>query len=127
MKQVLFSLLFIACLSSSASAQCVAGNCVDGKGTFVYPSGAKYIGDFKNGEIHGVGVCYYTDNSKYSGEWKNRYPDGKGTKTYSDGTKRTGCGKKANRWMKTVISWTSTSPEKKRSNKTTGPTSRPAA
>ena len=74
----------------SAHAQCVSGNCKDGKGTYLYPSGAKYIGEFKNGEISGVGVCYYTDGSKFSGEWKQRFPDGKGTKTYSDGTKRTG-------------------------------------
>lgn len=80
--------------SQLAQAQCVAGDCNNGQGTFVYPSGAKYIGDFKNGEIHGVGVCYYTDGSKYSGEWQNRYPQGKGTKTYSDGTKRTG------QWLK---------------------------
>lgn len=76
------------------SAQCVAGDCVNGQGTFIYPSGAKYIGSFKAGEIDGVGVCYYTDGSKYSGQWKNRFPDGKGTKTYSDGTKRTGNWKK---------------------------------
>lgn len=94
MKRILLFLLVIVSTSIAARGQCVAGNCVDGQGTFVYPSGAKYIGHFKNGEIHGVGVCYYTDGSKYSGEWKNRFPDGKGTKTYSDGTKRTGMWKK---------------------------------
>jgi len=90
MKRILLLLPFVLLVSSVVSAQCIAGDCVNGRGTFVYPSGAKYIGDFKNGEIHGVGVCYYTDGSKYSGEWKSRYPDGKGTKTYTDGTKRTG-------------------------------------
>ncbi len=94
MNRILLLLPFAILVSFTASAQCVAGNCVNGRGTFVYPSGAKYIGDFKNGEIHGVGVCYYTDGSKFSGEWKNRYPDGKGTKTYADGTKRTGSWKK---------------------------------
>ncbi|MEI6411945.1 MAG: caspase family protein [Bacteroidota bacterium] len=89
MKQFLLFSIFI-CLSVFSSAQCVSGDCKNGKGTYVFPSGAKYTGDFKNGEIHGVGVCFYTDNSKYSGEWKHRYPDGRGTKTYVDGTKRTG-------------------------------------
>jgi len=93
MKRILLFLL-LASVSSVVSAQCIAGDCQNGQGTFLYPSGAKYIGNFRNGEIHGVGVCYYTDNSKYSGEWKNRYPDGKGTKTYADGTKRTGQWKK---------------------------------
>lgn len=71
-------------------AQCTKGNCQDGSGTFVFPSGAKYVGQFADGEIHGVGVCYYTDGSKYSGQWVHRYPHGKGTKTYADGQKRTG-------------------------------------
>lgn len=85
-------LLSIFCLfvSLSLQAQCVSGDCKNGRGTYLFPSGAKYIGDFKDGEIHGLGVCYYTNKSKYSGEWKNRFPEGKGTKTYSDGTTRTG-------------------------------------
>jgi len=94
MKRILLFLLILAAGASAASGQCIAGNCLNGQGTFLYPSGAKYIGRFQNGEIQGVGVCYYTDGSKYSGEWKNRYPDGKGTKTYSDGTKRTGLWRK---------------------------------
>ncbi|MEM1324041.1 MAG: caspase family protein [Bacteroidota bacterium] len=90
------SLLLACCLFFSAQmmAQCIKGDCQNGQGTFVYPSGAKYIGDFENGEINGVGICYYTDGSKYSGQWKDRYPDGKGTKTYANGHKRSGL------WMK---------------------------
>ncbi|MCC7245571.1 MAG: caspase family protein [Saprospiraceae bacterium] len=88
---LLFVLLFTA---ANASAQCVSGDCRNGKGTYIYPSGARYVGEFQNGEINGVGVCYYTNGSKYSGEWRERFPDGKGTKTYSDGTKRTGLWKK---------------------------------
>ncbi|HND88673.1 MAG TPA: hypothetical protein PK971_10105, partial [Saprospiraceae bacterium] len=86
-----FLLLFFSAL---LSAQCITGDCKNGKGTYVYPSGAKYVGEFRNGEINGVGVCYYTNGSKYSGEWRDRFPEGKGTKTYSDGTKRTGSWKK---------------------------------
>ena len=88
------TLIFTLFISTILSAQCVTGDCQNGRGTFVYPSGAKYVGDFANGEIHGIGVCYYTDGSKYSGQWNFRYPEGMGTKTYTDGTKRTG------RWQK---------------------------
>ncbi len=84
---VLLSSLFI---SFQLSAQCITGDCQNGKGTYVYPSGAKYVGDFKDGEIHGVGICYYTNGSRYTGQWKHRYPEGKGTKTYPDGTKFVG-------------------------------------
>ena len=86
---LLFSVLS-AFFFQTLQAQCVSGDCKNGRGTFIFPTGAKYSGDFKNGEIHGLGVCYYTTTSKYSGEWKNRYPEGKGTKTYADGTTRTG-------------------------------------
>ncbi len=79
-----------AILPFALKSQCVSGDCKNGKGTFVYPSKAKYTGDFRNGECHGIGVCTISDGSKYSGEWKNRYPEGKGTKTYADGSKRTG-------------------------------------
>jgi hypothetical protein len=85
---------FFCLLTAVLNAQCISGDCKNGQGTYLFPSGAKYSGEFRNGEIHGVGVCYYTDKSKYSGEWQNRYPEGKGTKTYPDGSKRTGLWKK---------------------------------
>ena len=90
MNKIIFSFLFFSFTALNLSAQCTSGDCQDGTGTFLYPSGAKYIGEFENGEIHGIGVCYYTDGSKYQGEWLHRYPEGRGTKIYADGTKRTG-------------------------------------
>jgi hypothetical protein len=81
-------------VSVSLSAQCISGNCKDGRGVFVYPSGAKYTGEFKKSEIHGKGVCVYSDGSRYEGDWANRYPDGKGTKSFKDGSKLTGTWKK---------------------------------
>ncbi len=69
---------------------CISGNCKNGKGLYVFPSGALYTGEFVDGEIHGYGVCYYSDGSKYQGEWRHRFPDGRGTKTYPDGSARTG-------------------------------------
>lgn len=73
---------------------CISGNCKNGKGIYIYPSGAIYIGEFKDGEIHGIGACHYSDGSKYQGEWNFRYPEGRGTKTFPDGSKWTG------RWKK---------------------------
>lgn len=80
--------------AASLTAQCISGDCKNGRGTFIYPSKAKYIGEFKNGEIHGVGTCFYTDGSKYTGEWRNRFPEGKGVKTLKDGTECRGTWKK---------------------------------
>jgi len=83
-------LLLFTLSGQVALSQCISGDCINGRGIYVYPSGAKYIGDFKNGEIHGVGTCYNTNGSKYQGQWEHRYPHGKGTKTYEDGYKYTG-------------------------------------
>lgn len=78
--------LFLAIIFPSLLfAQCISGNCTNGKGTFIYPSGAKYTGDFVNNRSHGQGICYYTNNSKYQGSWKNGYPEGSGKKTLENG------------------------------------------
>lgn len=77
-----FSILFF---SQILSAQCISGDCKNGTGIFVYTSGAKYVGQFKDGEIHGIGTCYYTDGSVYRGQWVHRFPEGEGTKTLEDG------------------------------------------
>ena len=75
---------------SEEQAGCISGDCKNGQGMYIYPSGAIYNGEFKNGEINGTGVCQYSDGSSYRGSWKNRYPDGIGTRTYADGTVRVG-------------------------------------
>ena len=54
----------LAALSLSAQLNCIKGNCLDGYGTALFPSGAKYIGDFSGGKIHGKGILYFPDGSK---------------------------------------------------------------
>lgn len=94
MKFLLLTLLTTVAFTNLVHAQCISGDCQNGEGTYLLPSGAKYFGDFKNGEIHGVGICKYPDGSKYDGEWENRLYEGYGTKTYADGTTRQGFWKK---------------------------------
>ena len=88
MKQLAFCslvTLFFIFFQTKLNAQCISGDCKNGTGIYLYASGAKYIGQFKDGEIHGIGTCYYTDGSTYRGEWAHRYPEGNGIKTLADG------------------------------------------
>ena len=80
--------------SGTGKFGCIKGDCANGQGIFVYRTGAVYVGEFRNGEIHGSGVCEYKDGSRYEGAWKHRLPDGYGTKRYADGTTRNGYWKK---------------------------------
>ena len=92
-----------------AAVGCVSGDCEDGRGVFVYPTGERYAGEFEEGDKHGEGTEYYTDGKvkyegnfrdnlrsdygtyfyrngdKYAGWFKNNVPNGKGTYYFADG------------------------------------------
>jgi hypothetical protein len=94
MKRVALLLFFLIPLAASLDAQCISGDCMNGTGIFVFSSGARYVGQFRDGKLHGVGTCTYTDGSKYQGQWAAGYPEGDGVRIEVDGTRRRG------RWMK---------------------------
>lgn len=50
-----------------------------GLGTYISPSGNKWVGEWKNGKMDGVGTCVYSDGKKYEGDWKNGEWNGQGT------------------------------------------------
>lgn len=80
------SLLAILILSVlQLDAQCIKGNCKNGKGTYQYDSGARYVGSFKSGKIHGEGTLFFSNGNKYFGSWKNQFREGKGKMIYSNG------------------------------------------
>ena len=54
----------------------------EGKGTFSYFNGNKYVGIFKNGKHHGKGTLFYNNGNKYIGMFINGMPNGKGTAYY---------------------------------------------
>lgn len=78
--------LFLEKGAYSGAIGCISGDCQNGNGVFIFPSGAMYVGEFHSGEIQGAGICYYQDGSKYQGQWSERLPSGIGSKTLADGT-----------------------------------------
>lgn len=84
--------IVIVCFLSAnfLSAQCIQGNCNNGKGTYVYKSGAKYVGQFYKGKIANYGTLYFSDGKIYQGQWKNQRRHGKGKMKYANGEIYTG-------------------------------------
>ena len=49
-----------------------------GKGTFTWPDGRKYEGDYKDDKKEGVGLFVWADGRKYNGCWKDGKQHGEG-------------------------------------------------
>ena len=60
-----------------------------GKGTFIF-NGDKYVGEWRDGKMHGQGTYTFADGGKFVGEFKDGYWNGQGTYTYSSGNKYVG-------------------------------------
>ena len=59
-------------------------------GTLTFPSGEKYVGEWRRDKRHGQGTNTFAEGSKYVGEWKDGKRHGQGTYTYANGTKENG-------------------------------------
>ena len=82
--------ILIPSVSAGIDGKCIEGDCQNGKGTWELPNGSKYVGQWKNGEYHGLGKLTFRDGSIYEGQWKENKMNGHGTYTSPDGTKREG-------------------------------------
>ena len=50
---------------------CIAGNCENGYGVYVWKSGAKYEGYFRNKNKYGMGTYTSQSGKIYKGKWIN--------------------------------------------------------
>jgi hypothetical protein len=55
----------------------------NGYGTFVYPDGSKYVGNWVNDEKQGFGTYYYVNGDIYEGDWYENKRHGQGKKYIS--------------------------------------------
>jgi hypothetical protein len=87
-----FSLVFLWLILLPVRAiadQCVEGDCVNGKGTMIYSTGHKYVGEFEEGKRHGQGIIYMPGGRTVEGQFRQNAPI-KGTYTYPNGQVYTG-------------------------------------
>ena len=50
---------------------CIAGDCVNGQGTYTYPNGEKYVGEWKDDKRNGQGTNTYPNGTVGTGLWEN--------------------------------------------------------
>lgn len=75
----LIILLLSICSIPISYAQCTKGDCVNGKGTYVYKNTSTYYGDFKDSLANGYGRCNYVNGNSYTGHWRTNQFHGEGS------------------------------------------------
>ena len=85
MKKLLWIVVISLLSFSNAYAECIEGNCTNGKGIMAWPNGDVYIGEWKDGKTHGVGTLTWSYGAKYVGEWKDGKTHGLGKMTWYNG------------------------------------------
>jgi len=59
-----------------------------GRGTYFYPSGTVYKGEWENGGRHGLGVCEFVSQNKYCGYWIQGRREGLGVFCFTKDRKK---------------------------------------
>ncbi len=68
---------------------CISGDCNNGYGTYQFPSGNKYTGNFKDRNREGNGTFYFSNGEQFTGQFHNN-GFSNGTYTFQSGAQYTG-------------------------------------
>ncbi|MCB9296939.1 MAG: caspase family protein [Lewinellaceae bacterium] len=91
MRGALILLAFLSlCAGANAQIECTQGDCINGAGVCIFPSGARYDGQFRDGKPHGKGILYFSNGDEYNGDWKKGYREGIGIMAFHNQDKYTG-------------------------------------
>ena len=76
-----------------------------GEGTFTWPDGRKYSGQFVNDKKEGRGVFYWTDGRTYDGSWTDGKQHGEGVYRSVKGAARKGVWEngRRTRWLSETV------------------------
>lgn len=66
--------------------RCISGDCKNGFGVYLYADGRKVVGKFENSQIVNYTICYYPTGEKYIGQWKFQTRNGNGILHDTKGT-----------------------------------------
>ena len=72
-----------------------------GQGTYTFPDGDKYVGEFMGEKMHVQGTFTVSEGTKYVGKFKNGGKHGQGIFTFPDGIKLEGEFKEDEPWNTT--------------------------
>ncbi|MBC7426947.1 MAG: hypothetical protein H7321_10475 [Bacteroidia bacterium] len=89
-KYILLTLIAISqygiSFAQPAETGCVSGNCVNGKGKYVFDNNSVYEGSFVDSKIEGFGKYTEASGISYSGNFSGGKRNGFGTITWPDGS-----------------------------------------
>lgn len=87
---VILFYLFVNISFAQTKTGCLSGDCGNGKGSYLFPNGDKYEGDFVDFHLNGFGKYTDVNGNIYTGYFKNDKFNGIGKFTRTDGTKYIG-------------------------------------